>query len=381
MKDLIWLIKNNIKVAFTSKRSFLLYFGLPIIGVLVSMLLYGGSSEMTTRVGIVNQDNAALAMDTIKFMEGLDHMKVTVIQEPEMENLLASSKLDSVIVLEAGFGQSLRDGNPGHIRLVSIKGAQITTFIKSYLYSYIDNVAAIGRTSKGDSATFDKVYAGYRQSTFKLTTSTVEDTSVTKAMTYQTIGFLITFMLFSAVNLSEMILRERERRTYLRLMSSPIHARQYVASNVVVNLFVMTVQIVVTLLMVRYVFHIDTGVPVRSMFVMMMLFALTAIGLSLAIVSFAKNTNGAGAMQNLIITPTCMLAGCFFPADIMPATVKKIAEFLPQHWLLDAITRMQQGEAFSSLYLHMLILLAFALAFFLLAVYKFGKNNDTRSFV
>jgi ABC-2 type transport system permease protein len=101
----------------------------------------------------------------------------------------------------------------------------------------------------------------------------------------------------------------------------------------------------------------------------------------LSIVAFSKNTTGAGAMQNLIITPTCLLAGCFFPAEIMPATIRKIAEFLPQHWLLDALTRLQAGEAFGSLYLNMLILLAFALAFFLLAVYKFGKNNDTRMFV
>lgn len=381
MKDMVWLIRNIGKVAFKSKKSFALYFGLPMIGIVASLLLYGGSNGMITRIGIVNHDNSAITTDTVRFMESLEHTKVTMMEESEMEELLTSGNLDGVILFEAGFGQSLRDGNPGHVRLVSIKGAQITAFIKSYLYSYIDNVAAIGRISKGDTASFDKVYAGYRQSTFKLTTTTVADTSTTKAMTYQTIGFLILFMLFSAVNLSEMILREKERRTYYRLLSSPIHAKQYVTSNVIVNLLVMTAQIVVTLVLVRYVFHIETGIPFWQMFVLMILFALTAIGLSLSIVAFSKNTSGAGAMQNLIITPTCLLAGCFFPAEIMPETVRKIAEFLPQHWLLDALTRLQAGETFGSLYLNMLILLAFALAFFLLAVYKFGKNNDTRMFV
>lgn len=380
MKDIVWLMRNVRKVAFSSKRSILLYFGLPIIGILVSLLLYGGGQENIVRIGVVNHDSNVLAADTVSFMEGLEHTKVKVIEASEAEEQLTSGKLDSVVQLDAGFSQSLRDGNPAGIHLVSIKGAQVTSFVKAYLYSYIDNVAAIGRTTNGNAAQFDQAYAGYRQSAFKLTTTTVEDDSATQEMTYQTIGFLIMFMLFSAVNLSDLILSEKVSRTYFRLLSTPIHARQYVASNVLVNFIVMTLQIVITLGMVRYVFRIDPGIPLWQLFVLMLMFALPAIGLSLAIVAFAKSKSAAAAMQNLIITPTCLLAGCFFPVEIMPETVRKIGEFLPQRWLLDGLTRLQQGEAFSGLYLNLLVLLAFALAFFLLAVYRFSKNNDARLF-
>jgi ABC-2 type transport system permease protein len=86
-------------------------------------------------------------------------------------------------------------------------------------------------------------------------------------------------------------------------------------------------------------------------------------------------------MQNVVIVPTCLLAGCYFPYDIMPKTVQKIANFLPQRWLMDTISKLQQGIPFSELYLNILILFAFAIAFFLIAIYKFGRNNDARNFI
>jgi ABC-2 type transport system permease protein len=65
----------------------------------------------------------------------------------------------------------------------------------------------------------------------------------------------------------------------------------------------------------------------------------------------------------------------------MPKAVQKIADFIPQRWTLDTISKQQQGHHFGSLYLNFMILIAFALAFFLIATYKFGKNNSVRNFV
>ncbi|MEC2376157.1 ABC transporter permease, partial [Bacillus thuringiensis] len=45
------------------------------------------------------------------------------------------------------------------------------------------------------------------------------------------------------------------------------------------------------------------------------------------------------------------------------------------------VSKLQQGIPISDLYLNILILFAFAVAFFLIAIYKFGRNNDARNFV
>ncbi|PEE41335.1 ABC transporter permease [Bacillus pseudomycoides] len=381
MKDILWLIQKTLSVLLKNKKGLLLIIGLPIVGSLMAFLIYGNAGQGTLRIGVVNNENHYIANDTVKFIEGLNHVEVSKIKASEIEEKLASKKLDGVITLDSGFSQSVRDGKPSHIQISSIKGAQVTEFIKSYLYNYIDNITAISKVAQKDQSTFDKMYANYQKNSFKLTAYTLKDTSKNKDMTNQTVGYLIMFMLFSAVNFSERILREKENRTYFRLLSTPIDGKKYILSNVAVNMVIMMVQIIVTVLFMTNVFHIDTNMPLLVMIGVLMIFGLIAIGLSLAVVSFAKNSVSANAMQNIIITPTCLLAGCFFPFEVMPASVQKIADFLPQRWLLDTIGELQQGTPFSDLYLNILILFAFAIAFFLIAIYKFGHNNDARNFI
>jgi len=381
MKDILWLIQKTLSVLLKNKKGLLIIIGLPIIGSLISFSIYGNVGQGTLNIGVVNKENQYIANDTVKFLEGLNHVKVSKIKESEVEDKLTSKKLDGVITLNKGFSQSVRDGKPSHIEVASIKGDQVTGFVKSYLYNYIDNIVAISKVAQNDQSTFDNMYAGYQKSSFKVKAETLQDTSKNKDMTNQTVGYLIMFMLFSAVNLSELILKEKENRTYFRLLSTPIDGKKFILSNVAVNMIILVVQIVVAVLFMTNVFHTNINMPFMVMIGVLMIFALVAIGMSLAIVSFAKNATSANAMQNIIITPTCLLAGCFFPFEIMPTSVQKIADFLPQRWLLDTIGKLQQGTPIADLYLNILILFAFAIAFFLIAIYKFGRNNDARNFI
>ncbi|MFD3270023.1 ABC transporter permease [Paenibacillus dendritiformis] len=382
MSEVIWLIRKTMTETFRNKKNWLVYFGLPVVGVLVSMMLYVNNSSGTLRVGMLNLDgNQAITQDAIRFLEGLNQIKVTAMDEAAMKRDIAAGKLDSGIVFGEGFAASVRAGQPDHLDIISVKGAQVTAYVKAMLHSYVGNVAAIGRSAGGDDTRFDTIYAAYSQQRFKVTAETLEDTSNLKSMTYQSIGFLVAFMMYSAVSMSEMILKEKENRTFLRLLSAPVSARTYVLSNVAVNVVIMLLQITVTLIVMKNILHIDSGIPYGNMIAALFLFALAAISLSLLIVAFSKSSAGAGALQNLIITPSCLLAGCFFPMDIMPDTMRKISHFMPQHWLLDMISKLQQGVTFGSLALNMVILIAFAAVFALIAIFRFGRNNDIRQFV
>ncbi|KAB2443680.1 ABC transporter permease [Bacillus luti] len=381
MKDILWLIQKTLSVLLKNKKGLLIIISLPIIGTLISFSTYGNIGQGTLNIGVINKENQSIANDTVKFLEGLDHVNVSKVKESEIEDKLTSKKLDGVITLESGFSESVREGKPGYIEISSIKGAQVTAFIKSYLYNYIDNVAAISKVAGTDQSAFDTMYAGYQKSAFKVKTETLEDTSKNKDMTNQTMGYLIMFMLFSAANLSGYILKEKENRTYFRLLSTPIDGKKFILSNVGVNMMILTVQIMITILFLTNVFHTNINMPFIVMIAVLMIFALVAVGMSLAIVAFSKNSASANTLQNMVIVPTCLLAGCYFPYDIMPKAVQKVADFLPQRWLLDTVSKLQQGIPISDLYLNILILFAFAVAFFLIAIYKFGRNNDARNFV
>jgi ABC-2 type transport system permease protein len=382
MKDLLWMARRTLSVTFRKKSNWLMLVILPIAGILISMLIYSGSNSSPLRIGVVNQDGTeTITADTAAYLQKLDGAQAEIMDETEMKKKLISGELDTGVVLEQGFAQHVRSGKPQGLSIVSVKGEAVTSYVQSLLRSYVSNIASIGVASHGDPAVFDSIYRAYQHPSFQLQASVVEDTSRTKNMTYQSLGFLVAFMMFSAVNLTELLLKEKENRTFLRLLTSPVSAKMYVLSNVAVNLVLILLQILLTLFVMKNILGINSGVPAAELVLVLLLFGLAAIGLSLLIVAFAKNSGMAGALQNLIITPTCLLAGCYFPVGIMPESVQKIAAFLPQHWVLETVDRLQSGTKFSSLYLNLLILLAFAAVFSLIAVYRFSRNNDTRTFV
>jgi ABC-2 type transport system permease protein len=381
MKDILWLIRNKLKVTFRQKKNIIMFLFMPLIGIFISMLVYAGDQSYILKVGIVNDDHHQITNDTIKFVKGLKNVEISTIEAADVQDTISSGKLDSVIIFEKGYSESVLDGQPGHIQITSIKGAAITGYVKSYLHQYINNISTISYVAGGNQQIFEKMYKDYQQTDFKLTTKIVEDSSKNKNMTNQTIGFLIMIMLLSACNMSEIILLEKENRTYFRLLSTPINARKYLISNVIVNMIVMTIQVFITLTIMKNIFHIGINISFWEAVFVMFLFSLVAVGLSLVIISFSNSRSAASALQNCIITPTVMLSGCFWPVDVMPTALQNIANFLPQRWTLDTLTKLQEGNSFSGLYLNFMILFAFALSFFLIAVYRFSRNNTTQNFV
>ncbi|GGB40576.1 ABC transporter permease subunit [Virgibacillus dakarensis] len=380
MGDILWLMRKTLRTTFRKKGNILLYLVTPLVGIFIALLANGDQgSELT--LGVVNHDNKQISMETISFLKGLDNIRVKEIQEEDVKEHVISGKVDSVITFEQGYSESVLTGEPDSLDLTSIKGESVTGFVKSYLYQYIDNLTALSKAAEGELDTFSSLYHDYKQTDFQLNTTALEDSSTSKSMTLSALGFLIMIMMISAANLSEIILAEKANRTYFRLLSTPISARKYIFSNVLVNMMVMLVQVVITLAFLSYVFHIDLNISLWKALLVMAIFSLISVGVSLVIVAFSNSRGAANALTNLIIMPTVMLSGCFWPVEVMPESVQKISEFLPQRWTLDTLTKLQEGSSFGSLYLNILILFAFAAAFFLIAIYKFSRNNSTKSFI
>jgi ABC-2 type transport system permease protein len=381
MKEIMWLVANSLRSIFLNKRRILTYVLVPLIGIFIAFIAYGSTGPSYLHAGIVDLDQSTMSKNTLSFIGSLRNVKVSKGSELEVKNKIAAGSLDCAVIIEPGFSKAVLNGEKPEVQIVSIKGAQVTAFIKAYLNNYISNLSSLSTAATGDETVFNTLYQKYNNTEFKVSTHSVKDTSKNNDMTVQTIGFLLMIMLNSAGGLSELILKEKENRTYFRLMSAPIDGKKYVLANSIVNMVIMTIQVMVTLTVMTKVFGISAGIPFWEMAGVLMFFSLVSVGLSLVITAFATNSTSASAMQNLIFTPTCLLAGCFWPVEIMPKAAQKIADFLPQRWLLDTITELQKGHPLSSLTVNLATLLAFALVFFVIAAYKFSRNNNVRSFI
>ena len=381
MKNIWILIQNTLKVTFRKKSNYIIYLLLPILGVLLSMLIYSGAGTSQVNIAITDKDAGRMSADFINDMKERDNFKIYEIDESDIRNGLLDRKYDAAIVIPQGFELGIYKGTIPKIELVSLKGQESTAWIESFINLYSQNLSSLYLASNGDRGTFDKMYANYREGSLKITVEEIKDIKTDKSTTVSSMGFLIMFTMLGTSFTTQFILNEKRSRTYFRICSAPVSFKEYIAANTLTSLIIVSLQIIMIQLVMKYIFRLETFVPDLLMFLILFLFGLVAIGINMLITALSSSSYMASTISTLVMTPTCMLGGCFWPVEFMPEIMRKIAFFMPQWWTLDAIRKIQIGGSFETISMHLMILAAFTAALLLGAIYRVSRTNDLQKFV
>lgn len=381
MKNILLIALNFLRVTFKKKSSYLVYIILPVASALAALMIYSSAGTATNKVGLVNHDNSAISNDMIEYLQDTGKFSFVQINEEEMQDKVVNQDVDLVLEIPEGFTGSVYENDLKELNIVTIRGMDVTVWIKSYLNFYLKNLSDISTASEGNIEIFNDIYGNYKNSELELTKEKLEDEYVGKAVTQQGIGFFILFILIGCTSITKLILKERNTKTYQRICSSPVTSREYVLGNVLANIVIVLVQVSLLIFGAFKILKINIHMSPWSLLLILMLFGLAAIGIGMVIVSFSKSSSEAGYLSTFIITPTCMLGGCFWPISFMPDSLKKISSFTPQKWVVEAIVALQSGKAINDISINLVILVAFSLVFFAIAAFKMKFTDKTESFI
>lgn len=381
MRNILLIVLNILKATFRKKGNIIIYVFLPLLGVLLSLVLNSSSGSSELRVGYLSNDRGVLSEEFEDMLSSNEGFAVSDVEEAEINDMLLEQMLDVVIVLPEGFTESVYSGDLKDIEIISLKGLETTAWAEQLLGSYTDVLAKMSAASDGDKVMFSKMYGLYKEGSVMMNVSLLEDKQVEKSMTVTSIGFLIMFMMLGTSFTSMIILKEKRSRTFYRICTAPVNSRQYILANAITSLLIVIIQIIIIQLVMKFVLRIDSGISDPALFVILLMFGLVAIGIGLIITAFSSSSYMAGSLTTLIMTPTCMLGGCFWEIDLMPEFMQKISLFMPQRWAIDAVEKLQKSGAGADIYLNLLVLAAFALALILIASYRFTKTDNLRKFM
>jgi len=174
------------------------------------------------------------------------------------------------------------------------------------------------------------------------------------------IGLILMFVMMMTNQSIQGVLEDRTNRTMARMYTAPVRAWEIALGNFLGCFLLGTLQLVLILTITRYAIGFDLGVPFGVLVAVMECFLLAAVGLSAAVAALVKNGALLANMNNLIVIPTCMLGGCFWPVSMMPDFMQKLSNFTPQRWAIMAIEQASSGGALSQLGLQLGVLALFA---------------------
>jgi ABC-2 type transport system permease protein len=189
-------------------------------------------------------------------------------------------------------------------------------------------------------------------------------------------GLIATILMISMMSImSQSVVRERERGTLEQMFVTPIGRGEYLIGKITPYVMVAIVQMTLVALVGRYWFRVPFYGQLSVVFVGLLLFMFTAIGLGLLVSLVSRTRQQAQQTVMFILIPTMVLSGFIFPIESMPPPVVPLTYIIPLRYALVVLRgAFIKGSGFSALAGPLLAMAAFSTVIFTIAVTRFSKR-------
>ncbi|MGY5346064.1 ABC transporter permease [Paenibacillus glucanolyticus] len=344
------------------KRGWIVYLLVPCVVVTLTVFLMGQTTAASILVSYVNEDEGPAGQYLMSELErsGQYVLKQSVTESTLKEELIENKSTVGVYIPE-GFSDALLEGQWSTVKVYEISTSEASVMIRMTADSAatrLSGTAALIRETSGPSVNpmmaLEEVIGQSAQNRV--------DTQVTDLNLYarpglsNVTGFTLMFMMTLISSVVSMIMDDRRQRTLSRMYTAPVRAYQIALGNFLGSLVVGSMQVVIVLVLSRYVLRYDYGIPLLLHFLILMAFMLVSLGVASTVAGLIRNGQNAAMINSMIVTPTCMLGGCFWPLAIMPDFMQKIANFIPQKWAIEAVETAATGGTLSDIGLPLAVL-------------------------
>lgn len=363
MSSLFW---NNLRRIVRSKANIIFMLILPV--VLILFIMSTGFSRGSLVCGVVDLDNTEFTRGFIRSIEAQSVVKN--ISEEEINAKLVNQTMDCAIVIQKGYTEKLIRGEETKIKSYSLQETNQTVPLMTNINSYLNSARNIAVSSGGNIEKFYQGLDTYNNGNFDVEYETVKNKEILFEKTTAALGFLVMSMLFLSSFAPMIMIRDKENKTFFRIISAPITMRKYMVTNIASFFAVSIIQVLLIFFFLSTVVRAELGSTVFEMIILSLIFSLVCVSMGVAINTISRDARQSGLISSLVLSPLCMLGGCWWPLDFMPDILQKIANFVPTTWIMRSYDKVLHGAGIGGTMNEILIMLAFAVVFFLLGSWR-----------
>ena len=185
-------------------------------------------------------------------------------------------------------------------------------------------------------------------------------------------GMMVQFAIFGLITSSMVLVIERKSRTLQRLLTTPMTRTEVIAGHLLAMFAVVLMQQVILLLLGQFAFGVDYFRELGAILLMVVVLALWAASLGLLISAIARKEEQVITLSLIAMFIFAAMGGAWFPLEVAGKAFATIGHVMPTAWAMDGFQNiLARGLSFQSVLMPAGILLAYALGFFGLAVWRF----------
>ena len=356
----------------------------------------GGStntfSETKSRVMIINKDSSSPLTDgLIAYITEKSDIVAPAKDEEAILDALFYEDAAYVLTIPQGFSEDFLSGSHSltlgkQTTPNSTAGVQLDLLIEKYLNEFNLYVQAKGITAADEPSlkeTAALVKADLQKETDVVWAGAAPKSSISKASYFFSYlpYSLLSIMILAVSSIMQVFSKGDLKK---RMQCAPTPATrinlELLLGNLCFAVVVWAFMMIISLLL--------TGTSISDVRMQMMLlnafvFTITALSLSFLLGHLIRGPGAQHSVANVIALGTSFISGVFVPQALLGETVKYVASFTPTYWYVTAVGDITALSSFSwsdtqPIYMGMLIQLAFAAAFLIVAL-VLGRQRKRRT--
>ncbi|MFL5673434.1 MAG: ABC transporter permease [Chloroflexota bacterium] len=360
MQALFALTRANIR-SYTRDRAAVFWtLAFPLVFIVLFGLIFQGSGSTRLTLGWVDADGSPAA---VKLQAGFEALQGITLVKTDRDGAIDDmkvGKVDSVIVVPAGYGASLEAaqsgaGAPGQVEVYTDPSRPQ---LQGSVYQAVGTVLGI-------------VNLGGKPPLVVPSPQTVQTENL-NAISYFVPSMLGLSIMQVGIFAAIPLVADREKLILKRLAATPLRRWQLVGSNVLMRVLIAFTQAIIIVAVGSLLFGVEVVGSLILVAAFVTLGAMAFLALGYVIASFAKTEDSANGMTSMIQFPMMFLSGAFFQIDQMPQFLQVVARLIPLTYLADALRQvMVGGAAFAPLWVCAAVLLGWLVVCFGIAARKF----------
>jgi ABC-2 type transport system permease protein len=353
---------NMIRRIIGTKKGTLVYIILPCIVVSLTVALLGRSSSLTVTIPYSNEDTGPAGQHVLHELSRNNNYVLKLMDDKEeVTEAILEKKGTLGFSIPAGFTEQILQGLNPQISMVELTPSEASYVIRMSLDRVVGSMVQSAEMVGSMAITNGETMSVFASSLDEISKHRIQSEKTdyqlyAKPGLSNVTGFTLMFMMGLLTSTVKLIMDDRRNRTIARIFSTPIRSYEIAIGHMLGSFFVGFLQIVIVLSLSRWVLRVDYGIPFFMHLLILGSFMLVAMGIASTVGGLVRNPSNAGMLNTMIITPTCMLGGCFWPLSIMPDYLQKAANFIPQKWTIEAVDMIASGGNLMDIWLPLSIL-------------------------
>jgi ABC-2 type transport system permease protein len=333
------------------KQSYVVMFLMPLLFTFIFGGLSSGESSEKTKVLLVDKDHSSLSKEFTHQLKELNSLfTIETVNESKMNDLLESKNVAAALVIPLGFEEEIKAKKEPEMTFLTIPEFTSSGPIKEVVGNQLMKLRLIVSASSewsrysGDEwhVMYEKIESNASETSFHIKKMNVEEKRSTVDINGASMvapGFSIMFVMIMIMSVTGTILEARNNGVWSRLLIAPASRFEIAVGNLLFFFIIGFIQFSLLIIATHYLFGVHWGDPLALLLLMVALL-LTVVGIGLLIATLVKTVEQQAAIGNVVVVATCMISGVYWPLEIEPEFMQKIAQFLPQTWAMSGFTEL-----------------------------------------